>query len=574
MLVKISVESYDLSDASAKMIRALSEFRIRGVKTNIPFLNNILTNPTFITGKATVNFINNDESLFNFRLPRDRATKVARYIADINVNGHSGVKYVDPSTKLASPRVPEFNASADYTDGTKQKLTALGADGFSHWLKQEKKIHYTDTTFRDAHQSLLATRMRTIDMLKVAEGFAKNHPQVFSMEVWGGATFDVCMRFLLENPWERLASIRKAVPNILLQMLLRGSNAVGYTAYPDNLIQEFVIRSWETGVDLFRIFDSQNWMPSIAPCIDYVRKYTGGLAEGCICYTGDILQPNRTKYDLSYYVQLAKDIENAGAHIIAIKDMAGLLKPYAASELIGALKAEVHVPIHLHTHDTSSIQSATYLKAIEAGVDVVDVALNGMSGLTSQPGFNSIVEMLKYHEREQPFEMRSLNAYSQYWGDVRTMYYPFESGLKSGTSEVYQHEIPGGQYSNLKPQAEGLGLGDRFYEITNMYAEVNELFGDIIKVTPSSKVVGDMAQFLISNNLNIGDVLQKGETLSFPKSVIDFFKGDLGQPVTPFPKALQDIILKDVEPFTGRPNKHLMPIDFDYDFKAFQKEYK
>lgn len=574
MLVKVSTESHSIQDASSKMLRALSEFRIRGVKTNIPFLRNILSHSTFIDGKATVNFIKNEKSLFNFKLPRDRATKVANYIADLNVNGYGGTLKLDPSKKFDRPHIPAYDKYENYPKGTKDKLTELGPDQFCAWLKAEKKIHFTDTTMRDAHQSLLATRMRTRDMLKVAEGYAKNHPNIFSMEVWGGATFDVCMRFLQEDPWERLAQLRKAMPNILLQMLLRGSNAVGYTAYPDNLIQKFVEKSWEGGVDIFRIFDSQNWLESIVPCIDHVRKYTGGLAEACICYTGDIMEPGRKKYTLEYYVQLAKDLENAGAHILAIKDMAGLLKPYAATELISALKSEINIPIHLHTHDTSSIQSATYLKAIEAGVDVVDVALDGMSGLTSQPSFNSMVEMLRHTDREHSFDIQSLNNYSKYWDAVRTYYYPFESGLKSGTSEVYQHEIPGGQYSNLKPQAVGLGLGDRFHEITHMYGQVNNLFGDLIKVTPSSKVVGDMAQFLVSNNLSIDDVLSKGGDLSFPKSVIDFFKGDLGQPVEPFPEKLQKIILKNVKPYTNRPNAHLDPIDFENELIAFKAEFQ
>jgi pyruvate carboxylase len=366
---------------------------------------------------------------------------------------------------------------------------------------------------------------------------------------------------------------RKAMPNILLQMLLRGSNGVGYTAYPDNLIERFVTESWENGVDIFRIFDSQNWMESIAPCIEYVRKNTGGLAEASMCYTGDIMNPNRTKYTLKYYTQLAKDLENAGAHILAIKDMAGLLKPNAAKELVSALKSEVKIPIHLHTHDTSSMQASTYLNAIEAGVDVVDVALGGLSGLTSQPNFNSLVEVLKYHPRENKLNTERLNEYSIYWEQVRTYYYPFESGLKSGTGEVYTHEIPGGQYSNLKPQAESLGLADRFHEITNMYAKVNELFGDIIKVTPSSKVVGDMAQYLVSNNLTIEDVLENGENLSFPQSVVSFFKGDLGQPVGGFPEKIQKIILKGEKPYTDRPNAHLEPVDFEKEFKEFQNTF-
>ena len=453
-------------------------------------------------------------------------------------------------------------------------LTELGADEFCDWLKKEKKIHFTDTTMRDAHQSLLATRMRTYDMMRVAESYAKNHPNTFSMEVWGGATFDVCLRFLHENPWVRLRNLRKAVPNILLQMLLRGSNGVGYTAYPDNLIEKFVIKSWENGIDLFRIFDSLNWVKAIEPSIKYVRNQTGGIAEAAISYTGDILDVKNTKYNLQYYTQLAKDLENAGAHMIAIKDMAGLLNPYAAKELVLALKDSIDLPIHLHTHDTSSLQSETYLKAIEAGVDVVDVALGGLSGLTSQPNFNAIVEMVKHHKRKNEFDIGRLNEFSNYWEDVREYYYPFESGLKSGTAEVFQHEIPGGQYSNLRPQAEALGLADRFDEVKKMYGTVNAMFGNLIKVTPSSKVVGDMAIFMVTNNLTPKEVFRRGDELSFPESVINFFKGDLGQPMGGFPKELQKIILKDKEPFTDRPNAHLKPIVFDEAYNAFHKKFQ
>ncbi len=569
MLVKVTASSRTLDGACRKMRRAVAEFRIRGVKTNMPFLDNILKHPTFRKGEVTVNFIKNEPDLFVFTTPRNRATKLVTYLGDVIVNGNTDIKKVDPNKTFVIPKIPKFDATASYPEGTKDLLTKLGPDKFSEWLKNEKKVHYTDTTMRDAHQSLLATRMRTYDMLKVAEGFAKNHPEIFSMEVWGGATFDVCLRFLQENPWERLQQLRKAMPNVLLQMLIRGSNGVGYTAYPDNLIGKFVEQSGENGVDVFRIFDSLNWMKSIAPCIEHVRTRTEGLAEGSICYTGDILDPKNQKYNLKYYVNLAKDIENAGAHILGIKDMAGLLKPYAAYELISALKSEINIPIHLHTHDTSSIQSATYLKAVEAGVDVLDVALGGLSGLTSQPNFNSVVEMLKFHERENSLNIDSLNEYSNYWETVREYYYPFESGLKAGSGEVFKHEIPGGQYSNLKPQAQALGLEDRFHEITKMYGEVNELFGNIVKVTPSSKVVGDMAQYLVSNNLTILDVLERGDTISFPQSVISFFKGDLGQPVGGFPKALQKIILKDQEAYTDRPNAHLEALDIEEEFKEF-----
>ena len=573
MLVKVSGQSRTLDGACRKVRRALAEFRIRGVKTNIAFVDNILQHPTFRAGEVTVNFIKNEPSLFEFKEPRNRANKLIKFLGETIVNGNPDVKKINPTQIFVKPIIPSVPKMDGFPKGTKDLLTELGPDKFAQWLKNEKKIHFTDTTMRDAHQSLLATRMRTTDMLKVAEGYAKNNPEIFSMEVWGGATFDVCLRFLQENPWERLALLREAMPNTLLQMLIRGSNGVGYTAYPDNLIEKFVEKSWETGVDVFRIFDSLNWMKSIAPCIEHVRNKTNGLAEASICYTGDILNPNKTKYTLDYYIRLAKDIENAGAHILGVKDMAGLLKPNAAFELISALKSELNIPIHLHTHDTSSVQSAMYLKAIEAGVDVVDVALGGLSGLTSQPNFNSIVEMLKFNERENHLNTQKLAEYSDYWEGVRNYYYPFESGLKSGTGEVYNHEIPGGQYSNLKGQAIALGLEDKFPEVTKMYGKVNQMFGDIVKVTPSSKVVGDMAQYMISNSLTVEDVMERGETISFPQSVISFFKGDLGQPVGGFPEKLQKIVLRDQTPYTDRPNAHLAPIDFDKEFKEFQKEF-
>ena len=571
MLVKVSASARTLDGACRKMRRALAEFRIRGVKTNMAFLDNILQNEVFREGQATVNLINDHSELFVIREPRNRATKLVNFLGDITVNGNQDVKEIDTTKKFLIPKVPEFDEYGEFPKGTKDLLTELGPDKFSQWLLNENKIQFTDTTMRDAHQSLLATRMRTHDMMKVAEGFAKNHPNIFSMEVWGGATFDVCLRFLHENPWERLRLLRQAMPNVLLQMLIRGSNAVGYKAYPDNLIERFVTEASENGIDIFRIFDSLNWMKSIEPCINSVRKNTNGIAEASICYTGDILDSKRTKYTLDYYLQLAKQMEDAGAHILGIKDMAGLLKPYAAQELISALKSHVNIPIHLHTHDTSSIQSATYLKAIEAGVDVVDVALGGLSGLTSQPNFNSIVEMMKFESRAPDFDMKKLNEYSNYWETVRSYYYPFESGLKAGTAEVYQHEIPGGQYSNLKPQAESLGIDERFTEITQMYGEVNYLFGDIIKVTPSSKVVGDMAQYLVSNNLTVNDVLEDGENLSFPESVKSFFRGDLGQPAGGFPKKIQKIVLKDEKPYTDRPNQHMDPIDFEAEFAEFKE---
>jgi len=572
MLVKVSTSGSTLMDATLKMNRALREFRIRGVKNNIQFLENLIMHEEFAEGRATVNFIQEHPELFTYEQRQDRGTKILSYLAEVTLNGNPDVKVKDDRT-FEKPQVPEVATGAPLTRGSKDLLTELGPDKFSEWLRNEKKIHYTDTTMRDAHQSLLATRMRSHDMLKVARQWAAAFPQTFSMEVWGGATFDVCMRFLNEDPWRRLEALRAAMPNLLLQMLIRGCNGVGYAAYPDNLIEQFVEQSWEKGVDIFRIFDSLNWMDNIAPCIEMVRKRTGGLAEGALCYTGDIMDPSRTKYTLEYYLRLAKDIENAGAHILAIKDMSGLLKPQAARVLIQALKETVRIPLHLHTHDTSSLQPATYLTAIEAGVNVVDCAIGSLSGLTSQPNFNAVVEMMRFHERENPYDARLLNQFSNYWEAVREYYYPFESGLKASTAEVFTHEIPGGQYSNLKPQARALGLGDKFEQIKEMYATVNNMFGDIVKVTPSSKVVGDMAQFMVANNLSEQDIYEKGETVSFPESVQQFFMGEIGQPEGGFPERLQRIVLKDKQPFTERPNLHLPPIDFDAEFKEFQARF-
>ena len=590
MLVKVSATGRTLKGASQRLRRTLTEFRIRGVKTNIGFLINVISHPIFYRGKATVNFIQDHPELFDIREGLDRATRTLMYLADVTVNGNPNVRFVDRDKKFRPPLLPtqlmqdpQTKAGRSvapinyryipYPEGTKDKLKQLGREKFVQWLKDEKPIHYTDTTFRDAHQSLLATRMRSVDMLRVAELFAKQHPQVFSMEVWGGATFDVTMRFLYEDPWVRLQEIREAIPNILLQMLLRGSNAVGYKAYPDNLIIKFIEQAAENGIDLFRIFDSLNWVEAMKVSIRAVRERTEALAEASICYTGDLMSPDNKKYTLQYYLDLAKQLEDEGAHILAIKDMAGLLKPYAATQLIEALKQAVDLPIHLHTHDTSSIQAATYLKAIEADVDVIDVAIGAMSGLTSQPNFNSIVAMMQGHEREQPTDLTSLNEYSVYWEAVREYYYPFESGLKAGTAEVYDNEIPGGQYSNLRPQAIALGLEDKFELIKKNYARVNDLFGDLVKVTPSSKVVGDMALYLTSNNLTIGDVLMRGDSLSFPESVISLFKGELGQPYQGFPEKVQKIVLKGEEPIKGRPNEHLEPVDFDREFSEFQERF-
>lgn len=573
MLVKVTAKGRTLKGAALRLTRTLQEFRIRGVKTNIPFLENVLKHPVFQEGNAKVNFIESHPELFHFPERLDRGTRILKYIANVSVNGHPDVSKVDASKKFIEPRVPMVEKNVPYQDGTKQLLTSLGPDKFSQWLKNEKNVHFTDTTFRDAHQSLLATRVRTVDMLKVAEGFAKKNPQMFSMEVWGGATFDVALRFLHECPWKRLQLFREAIPNILLQMLIRGNNAIGYAAYPDNLVEKFIEKSWENGVDIFRIFDSLNWVESMLVSIKAVRERTGGLAEAAISYTGDIMDPNRKKYNLQYYLDLAKRLEDAGAHILCIKDMSGLLKPYAAEKLVSELRKTIDLPIHLHTHDTSSIQSATYLKAIEAGVNVVDVAIGSLSGLTSQPNFESMLEILRNTPYERQFDLEYLHEYSDYWETVRDYYYPFEAELKSGTAQVYRHEIPGGQYSNLKPQATSLGLADKMPEIKKAYQEVNDMFGDIVKVTPSSKIVGDMAMFMVSNKLTPKEVFEKGETLSFPESVKSFFKGDIGQPHGGFPVDLQKIILKDEKPYTDLPNKYLQPVDFDKEFEEFLKTF-
>ena len=573
MLVKVSAWGRTLRGAAERLDRALIEFRIRGVKTNIPFLQNVVKHPVFVSGKQNVGFIDAHPELLEFGKKRDRATKTLTYIGNIILNGNSDVKFVDEGKVLRVPKVPSYDKSKAYPRGSKDILLEKGRDEFCKWMKEEPGIFYTDTTFRDAHQSLLATRVRTRDMLMVAESFAKNHPEIFSMEIWGGATFDVCIRFLKEDPWMRLQLLREAMPNILTQMLLRSSNAVGYAAYPDNLVAKFIEKAAENGMDVFRIFDSLNWTKSMALSIKTVRDETNSLAEACICYTGDILDESKTKFNLQYYIDLARELEDMGAHILGIKDMAGLLTPFAAEKLITNLKNAVDIPIHLHTHDTSSVQSATYLKAVEAGVDAVDVALASMSGLTSQPNFNSIVHMLKGHERETKIDLQTLNQFSNYWEDVREYYYPFESELKAGTAQVYENEIPGGQYSNLRPQARGLGIEDQFETIKQNYQIANELFGDVVKVTPSSKVVGDMAMFMTSNAYTREDILTKGEDISFPDSVINFFKGDIGQPHGGFPQELQQIILKNQEAYTDRPNEHLEPVDFEKELVQFKRQF-
>lgn len=562
LLVKISTYGASFDQAARKMLRTLREFRIRGVKTNLPFLENVVTHPDFLSGNYDTSFIDTKQELFIFPGRQDRGTKLLSYIGNTIVNGYPGLEKVDKKPHFDTPRIPRTPFAQPYPEGTKQILEREGADGLIKWIQSQDRVLLTDTTFRDAHQSLFATRVRTYDLAAVAEATGKLGAGLFSLEMWGGATFDTSMRFLRESPWERLQILRERIPNILFQMLLRGANAVGYTNYPDNVIHAFVKASAENGIDVFRIFDSLNWLPGMQTAIEAVRN-SGKVAEAAICYTGDILDPSKTKYTLSYYVQLAKELEKAGAHILAIKDMAGLLKPYAAYELVRALKQEIGIPIHLHTHDTSGNGGAMLLKAIEAGVDIVDACVSSMSGLTSQPSLNGLIAALAHTERDTGLAEEPFNKLSDYWEDIRPYYQGFESGMKSSNTEVYIHEMPGGQYTNLEQQAKAVGLEGRWDEVKHMYAVVNRMFGDIVKVTPSSKVVGDMALFMVQNGLTEENIWEKGQRLDFPDSVIQFFQGYLGQPPGGFPKELQALVLKGRDAFTTRPGELLAPVDFD-----------
>ena len=576
MLVKVTAWGRSFDGAAERLLRALSEFRIRGVETNIGFMENVLRDKTFRRGECTVNFIAEHPELLKMPRRRDRGTKMLRYLAEVIVNGNSDVPFSDKKRNdlFRKPNVPAFDEAKPMPKGTRDRLKELGAEGFAKWLTAEKQIHYTDTTFRDAHQSLLATRVRTHDMEQLAESYAQNFgDKLFSIEMWGGATFDVALRFLKECPWKRLEILRGMMPNVLFQMLIRGSNGVGYKAYPDNLIVKFIEDAAAKGIDVFRIFDSFNNIDSMRTSIKTVRERTGSIAEACICYTSDFTNPNRPKFDLNYYVEMAKQLEGEGAHILGIKDMAGLLKPFAAEKLVSELKKHISIPIHLHTHDTASIQSSTYLKAIEAGVDVIDVAMASMSGLTSQPNFNSIVAMMQGHERENKMDLTLLNKFSNVWEDIREYYYPFESELKAGTAEVYDHEIPGGQYSNLRPQARSLGLESKFETVKQNYHIVNEMFGDIVKVTPSSKVVGDMALFMTANGLTKDDVLLRGSNLAFPESVKEMMRGDLGLNPGGFPEDIQNVILKGEKTNDKQPNAYLPPIDFETEKTFFKNKF-
>ena len=572
LLVKTTAWGRGFRDACQRMDRCLREFRVRGVKTNIPFLENVVNHPDFQAGSVSTRWLEETPALFRFAPRRDRATKLLSYLADVIVNGNPSVTGKPVPSRIARPPAPPHDAATP-PDGTRQLLIQLGPEGFAQWTAKQKRLLMTDTTFRDAHQSLLATRVRTYDMLGIANLVAHRLHNLYSLEMWGGATFDVTMRFLHEDPFARLRKLRDAVPNICFQMLLRASNAVGYTAYPDNVVAEFIYEAAAQGIDIFRIFDSLNWLPNMKASMQAVRK-TRSVCEAAICYTGDILDPKRDKYPLAYYVRMAKELEKMGAHVLAIKDMAGLCKPYAAEKLVKALRSEVGIPVHFHTHDTSGLNAASILKAAEAGVHVADGAIASMSGATSQPNLNSIVAALRHTRRDTGLDLDALNECADYWEVVREFYAPFDTGPKSGSAEVYLHEMPGGQYTNLKEQAESMGLGARWHEIARAYADVNMAFGDIVKVTPSSKVVGDMAIFLVNHNMTMAQFerLTPDHNLTLPASVIDMFMGSLGEPDRGWPKKLQKIILRGETPQPGRPGANLPAVDLEDAAAALEKK--
>jgi len=559
LLEKVTAWAATPEEVIRRMDRALLEYRIRGVATNLAFLHNIITDPHFIANEYTTRFIDETPSLFDFKKRKDRATKLLTWIADVTVNGHPETRGRAKPPATARAPVAPYYPDSPVPDGTRQRFDSLGAKAFAEWMRNEQRVLFTDTTMRDAHQSLIATRMRTRDIVGAAEAYAKGLPQLLSLECWGGATFDVAMRFLSEDPWERLALVRERAPNLLTQMLLRGANGVGYTNYPDNVVKYFVRRAAQ-GIDLFRIFDCLNWVENMRVSIDAVCE-TGKLAEGAICYTGDILDPDRAKFSLNYYVGVARELERAGCHILAIKDMAGLLLPAAARVLVKTLREEVGLPLHLHTHDTSGISAATVLAAIDAGIDAVDAAIDSMSGMTSQPCLGSIAAALHNSPRDPGLDAETIRQLSFYWEAVRQQYAAFESDLKAGTSEVYLHEMPGGQFTNLREQARGLGLETRWHEVAKAYRAANDLFGDIVKVTPSSKVVGDMALMMVSQNLTEAEVLDPDREIAFPTSVVEMLAGDLGQPPGGWPKALQAKALKGEKPIEGRPGALLPPTD-------------
>ncbi len=560
LLVKVTTRGSTFPIALQRMDRALREFRIRGVKTNIPFVENVILNESFQSGQATTTLIDTTPELFQFKARRDRATKLLNYLGDVIVNGNphaKGYRLEEPLTP--APPVPYPHGQRPPA-GSRDRLLDLGPERFAQWILDQKPLLITDTTFRDAHQSLFATRLRTYDMLEVAAAVAHRTPNLFSMEMWGGATFDSALRFLHEDPWERLIQLRKEIPNICFQMLFRGSNAVGYSNYPDDVVAGFVKEASAAGMDIFRIFDSLNYLPNLKAAMEAVRE-TPSLCEGTICYTGDILDPTREKYSLQYYVDLAKELVQMGAHLLCIKDMAGLCRPYAAYKLVKTLKEEVGVPIHFHTHDTSGINAASILQASDAGVDIADAAIASFSGGTSQPNLNSIVAALEHSERDTELDLDALNEYSDYWEHVRTFYKPFDTSPPHGSAEVYLHEMPGGQFTNLKEQANSMGIGHRWPEIARTYADVNQLFGDIVKVTPSSKVVGDLTMFLITRGIKASDVPNLPPGTPFPESVIDMLAGGLGQPMGGWPAEVQKVVLGERSATTERPGALAPPVD-------------
>jgi pyruvate carboxylase len=561
LLVKVTAWAQTPDQAIRRMDRALREFRVRGVSTNIDFVINLLKHPVFLDDTYTTKFIDTTDNLFDFKKRKDRATKILTYLADISVNGHPETAgRVLPPAQARAPVPPLARAAP--APGTRQMLEEQGAQAVADWMAAQKQLLITDTTMRDGHQSLLATRMRSIDMIRVAPSYAANLPQLFSVECWGGATFDVAYRFLQECPWQRLRDIRARMPNLMTQMLLRASNGVGYTNYPDNVVQFFVKQAAETGVDVFRVFDSLNWVENMRVAMDAVIE-SGKICEGTVCYTGNMLDPDRAKYDLKYYVKTAQELKAAGAHVLGLKDMAGLLKPAAARILVRALKDEVGLPIHFHTHDTSGMGGATILAAAEAGVDAVDCAMDALSGNTSQPTMGSVVEALAQTDRDTGLDIAAIREISNYWERVRENYAAFESGLQSPASEVYLHEMPGGQFTNLKSQARSMGLEDRWHQVAQAYADVNRMFGDIVKVTPSSKVVGDMALMMVAQNLTPEQVMDPSVEVSFPDSVLDMMRGNLGQPPGGWPEAIQKKVLKGEAPITDRPGAHLEPVDLE-----------
>ena len=561
LLVKITAWAPTEDEAIARMDRALREFRIRGVSTNIAFIENLLKHPVFRSKQYTTRFIDSTPELQHFEERRDRATKILTYIADVTVNGHPQIAKSSPAPATArDPLMPTLQDGS--ADGAKHILDRDGPQAVMDWIGHQQRLLITETAMRDGHQSLIATRMRSIDMIRVATAYERNLPGLFSVECWGGATFDVAYRFLLECPWQRLRDLRASMPGLLLQMLLRGSNGVGYTNYPDNVIRFFVRQAAATGIDLFRVFDSLNWVENMRVAIDAVCE-TERLCEGAICYTGDILDPRRAKYDIKYYVDLARQLRDAGVHILGLKDMAGLLKPDAARCLIKALKEEIGLPVHFHTHDTGGMGVASVLAAAEAGVDIADAAIDSFSGGTSQPCLGSVVEALRHSHLDTGLDTASIHGLSTYFEQVRKLYNAFDEGLPAPASEIFLHEMPGGQFSNLKAQARSLGLEDRWPDIAAAYAEMNLMLGDIVKVTPTSKVVGDLALMVVSQGLTRAEVEDPECDMAFPESAVDLMRGRIGQTPGGFPPVIQNKILKGQTPDSGRPGAALAAIDIE-----------